>query len=99
MFDFCVRIKVQTVMCDDIYIYIYNGQALFPDGDGIFLDDNAPILTAHVVKIWYEEHESELEYIEWPLQSPDHYIIETRGATRGAKWRDKLETVTLHRRV
>ena len=41
-------------------------QALFPDGNGIFQNDNAPIHTAHVVKNWYEEHESELEYMEWP---------------------------------
>ena len=29
-------------------------QALFPDGDGIFQDDNASIHTAHVVKNLYE---------------------------------------------
>ena len=29
-------------------------QALFPDSDGIFQDDNDPIQTAHVVKYWYE---------------------------------------------
>ena len=37
-------------------------QALFPDGDGMFQDDSAPIHTAHVVKSWYDEHESELEH-------------------------------------
>ena len=51
-------------------------QALFPDGDGIFKDDNALIHTAHVVKNYHKEHESELEYMEWPLQSPDLIIIE-----------------------
>ena len=38
-------------------------QVLFPDGDGTFQDDNAPIHTARVAKNWYEEHESELEYM------------------------------------
>ena len=36
-------------------------QALFPDDDGIFQDVKAPMNTAHVVKNWYEKHESELE--------------------------------------
>ena len=51
-------------------------QALFPDGDGIFQADNAPIHTTHVVTNWYEEHDSELEHIEWPPQSPNLNIIE-----------------------
>ena len=51
-------------------------QSLFPDGEGIFQDDNAPIHIAHVVKNWYKEHESELEHIEWPPQSQDLNIIE-----------------------
>ena len=39
-----------------------NGRGIIPDGDGIFQDDNAPMHTDHVVKNWYEEHESELEH-------------------------------------
>ena len=46
-------------------------QALFPDGDGIFQDDNAPIHAAYVVNNWYEEHGCELEHIEWPSEDPD----------------------------
>ena len=48
-------------------------QALFLDGEGIFQDDNASI---HVAKNWCEEHERELEHIEWPPQSQDLNIIE-----------------------
>ena len=48
-------------------------QALFPDGDDIFQGNNAPIHTAHVVKNRYEEHESELEHMEWPPQLSDLY--------------------------
>ena len=33
-------------------------------------------ITAHVVKNWYQEHENELEYMEWPPQSPNLNIIE-----------------------
>ena len=51
-------------------------QALFSDGDGIFQDDNVPIHTVLVVKKWHEEHECELEHMEWPPQSPDLNIIE-----------------------
>lgn len=51
-------------------------QTLFPEGDAIFQDDNAPIHTARIVKNWHEEHDSELEHMNWPPQSPDLNIIE-----------------------
>ena len=51
-------------------------QTLFSDGDGIFQDDNAPIDIADVINNWYEEHESELEHMEWLPQSPDLNIME-----------------------
>ena len=51
-------------------------QALFPDGDGIFQDDNAPMHTAYVLKNWYEENESWLEHMEWLPRSPDLNIVE-----------------------
>ena len=50
-------------------------QSLFLD-DGIFQGDNASIHTARVVNNWYDEHESELEHMEWPPQSQDPNIIE-----------------------
>ena len=46
-------------------------QTLFPEGDCIFQDDNALIHTAHIIKNWYKEHETELEHMEWPPQSSD----------------------------
>lgn len=49
---------------------------LFPEGDAIFQDDNAPIHTAKVVKAWHQEHTSEVEHLIWPPQSPDLNIIE-----------------------
>ena len=51
-------------------------QALFPEGDAIFQDDNAPIHTARIVKEWHMEHSNEVEHLIWPPQSPDLNIIE-----------------------
>ena len=47
-------------------------QALFPDGDYTFQDDNAPIHMVHVVADWHEEHESELEIHEVATSIPGH---------------------------
>ena len=49
---------------------------LFPEGNAIFQDDNAPIHTARIVKDWHEEHSNEVEHLIWPPQSPDLNIIE-----------------------
>lgn len=51
-------------------------QTLFPDGDGIFQDDNAPIHTAGIIKSWYDEHSEDFQHMPWPAQSPDLNIIE-----------------------
>ena len=50
------RMDYLNILADHIH-----PMALFPDGDGIFQADNTPIHTTHVVKNWYDEHESELE--------------------------------------
>ena len=49
---------------------------LFPKGNAIFHDDNAPIHTARIVKEWQEEHCNEVEHLIWPSQSQDLNIIE-----------------------
>jgi hypothetical protein len=46
-------------------------QTLFPNNDAVFQDDNAPIHMAATVQSWFEEHESELQHLHWPAQSPD----------------------------
>lgn len=51
-------------------------QVLFPEGNTIFQDDNAPIYTARIVKEWHEEHYYEAEHFIWPPQSPDLNIME-----------------------
>ena len=50
--------------------------ALFSDGDGILQNDNSQIHTARVVNNLYEEHESELEHIEWLPLSPNLNIFD-----------------------
>ena len=51
-------------------------QTIFPSGNAVFQDDNAPILTSRAVQSWFEEHESELNYLPWSAQSPSLNIIE-----------------------
>ena len=50
-------------------------QALFPDENAIFQDDNAPIHTVRIVKECHEEHCNEFKHLVWPAQSPDFNII------------------------
>lgn len=65
--------KYLNILADQVHPMV---QTLFPDGDAIFQDDNAPIHTAVCVGSWFEEHESELTHLPWPAQSPDLNIIE-----------------------
>ena len=61
------------ILGDQIHPMVH---ALFPEGNAIFQDDNAPIHTARIVKEWHEEHSNEVEHLIWPPQSSDLNIIE-----------------------
>lgn len=63
--------------------------AIFPDGDGIFQDDNAPIHTAKVRK--RVRNGVDFEHLVWPAQSPDLNIIKPVWSTLKAK-----EAFSLH---
>ena len=43
------------------------------------------IHTAYVLKNWHEQHESELENIEWPPQSPELNNIKRYSTYNSAK--------------
>lgn len=62
-----------SILADQVHPMV---QTLFPNGGAVFQDDNAPIHTAGVVNNWFEEHESDVERLDWPPQSPDLNIIE-----------------------
>ena len=48
----------------------------YPDGSGLFQDDNAAIHQARVVTEWFDEHANDLNPMPWPSQSPDLNPIE-----------------------
>ena len=48
----------------------------FPDGSGIFQEDNTRIHQTHVVQDWFRDHEGSFSHMEWPPQFPDLNLIE-----------------------
>lgn len=38
-------------------------QTIFPESNGIFQDNDAPIRTAEIVQSWFKEHENEVKHL------------------------------------
>lgn len=49
---------------------------MYPNTDGVFMDDNAPCHRARTVRDWFEEHSGDFQRMVWPSRSPDMNPIE-----------------------
>ncbi|GBM60273.1 hypothetical protein AVEN_248544-1 [Araneus ventricosus] len=79
LFSVCLMITLQgyikaknyvNTLADQVHPMV---QTLFPNGDGVFQDDKAPVHTAHIVQDWFSEHGDELSHLSWPPRSPKYY--------------------------
>ena len=50
-------------------------ETVFPDGSGLFQQDNVICLTAKIVQEWFEEQDKEFKVLPWPPNSPDLNLI------------------------
>ena len=63
----------RTLVADHVHPFM---TTMFPNGSGIFQQDNAPCHKARSVMEWFEEHSGELQLMCWPPNSPDLNPIE-----------------------
>ncbi|KAJ8276573.1 hypothetical protein COCON_G00083250, partial [Conger conger] len=49
-----------NIVADQVHPFM---ATVFPDGSGLFQQDNAPCHTAHIVQEWFEEHEEEFKVL------------------------------------
>ncbi|GBN23482.1 hypothetical protein AVEN_91023-1 [Araneus ventricosus] len=57
-----------NITADQLHHYM---AFVFPTGNGIFQQDNAPCYKARIVLKWCEEHTDEFHLMSWPPNSPD----------------------------
>lgn len=61
------------ILADQVHPFM---EAVFPDGSGLFQQDNAPCHTAKMVQEWLQEHDDMFTVLAWPRNSPDLNPIE-----------------------
>ncbi|GBM52227.1 Transposable element Tc1 transposase [Araneus ventricosus] len=57
-----------NITADQLHHYM---AFVFPTGNGIFQQENAPCHKARIVLEWFEEHTDEFHLMSWPPNSPD----------------------------
>ncbi|GBM94042.1 Transposable element Tcb2 transposase [Araneus ventricosus] len=57
-----------NITADQLHPYM---AFVFPTGNGIFQQDNAPCHKARIVLEWFEEHTDEFHLMSWPSNWPD----------------------------
>lgn len=62
----------QSILADHAHMTL---QMLLPDCGIIFQDDDAQTHKVNVIQNLYKEHKSEIDQLDWLLQSPDLNII------------------------
>jgi hypothetical protein len=60
----------------------------------VFQEDNAPIHTARTVKLWFEQHEGELQHFPWPAQSQSLNITEALWSVLETRLRNRFPPPT-----
>ncbi|KAK3533885.1 hypothetical protein QTP70_033007 [Hemibagrus guttatus] len=56
-----------SIVTDHVHPFM---ETVFPDGCGLFQQDNAPCHKAEMVQEWFDEHTNQFE-LTWPPNSPD----------------------------
>ncbi|GBM34427.1 Transposable element Tcb2 transposase [Araneus ventricosus] len=62
-----------NIIADQLHPYL---AFVFPTGNGIFQQDNAPCHKARIVLECFEEHTDEFHLMSWPPISPDLNLME-----------------------
>ena len=59
--------QYKVVLSDHLYPMMKH---FYPDGSGLFQDDNTPIHRAQGITEWFDEHENDVNHMLWPSQLP-----------------------------
>ena len=67
------RVTYLNIVADQVHPFM---AMVFPDGSGLFQQDNAPCHTAHIVRECFEEHYEVFTVLPWLPNAPDLNLIE-----------------------